>query len=140
MYGPFKKEDICKHYDSEMGMCEKRTCFKSPIPNIATCTLAPCDDFEAKVDNCRWCNSYRIDPDLNPDNDFHAGCIGTTTDKNQIMMCSGYNEAPRIEFNRWNPSDQRWHTVGIYYPKFCPECGREISEWPKRHKEESYES
>ena len=50
------------------------------------------------------------------------------------MLECGNRDALRIEFNRWNDNDKMWHTVGRYYPKYCPECGRKITEWPEVHR------
>lgn len=46
-----------------------------------------------------------------------------------IMINSGNGEPLNIEFLEWAPTRERWETVGKYYPKYCPECGRKIDEY-----------
>ena len=124
----------CEHWDSELGLCKKKTLWISgEMPSIYICE-GMCEHFKVKQENCRWCNSYRIDFELHEDNDFHAGTVGDTAPHNQIMLECGNRDALRIEFNRWNDNDKMWHTVGRYYPKYCPECGRKITEWPEVHR------
>jgi hypothetical protein len=43
------------------------------------------------------------------------------------MFNSGMGKPCEIEFRNWY--NGRWHAVGYYYPKFCPECGRELNEY-----------
>lgn len=126
--------ECCEHYDIELGLCKKKTVWVSGEMPLIHCCHGMCEFFRIKEDNCRWCDSYRINFELNEDNDFHAGTIGETESHNQIMYESGNRDAPRIEFNRWGDQTNMWHTVGRYYPKYCPECGRKITEWPEVHK------
>lgn len=46
-----------------------------------------------------------------------------------IMINSGNGEPLNIEFLEWASTRERWETVGKYYPKFCPECGRRLDEY-----------
>jgi len=46
-----------------------------------------------------------------------------------IMINSGNGEPLNIEFLEWAVTRDRWETVGKYYPKFCPECGRRLDEY-----------
>lgn len=81
---------------------------------------------------CGYCNNARIDDTLTNDNDFSSHCV-SYHDKNRVMVSSGYGKPLRIEFEQWNDKSQIWITTETYYPKFCPECGREIVEFKKEH-------
>lgn len=50
-----------------------------------------------------------------------------------IMINSGNGEPLNIEFLEWAVTRERWETVGKYYPKFCPECGRRLDEYEKNN-------
>lgn len=93
---------------------------------------------------CRFCfNAYvattlpeteddYFGPELTDDNDFSSATIGNVgcLPNNypiQMYLNSGNGEATNIEICQWYQS--RWHTVGKYYPKYCPECGRELDEY-----------
>lgn len=80
---------------------------------------------------CYVCNNARLDPELTDYNDFNSGTIGSFSKDCRIMLTSGFGNPLRIEIARWNDSIQQWVDIGIYYPKFCPECGREIWEYRK---------
>lgn len=123
----------CEHYDHELECCSLLSDWTDAMPLLQPCIDGPCKHYTKAAEKCRWCSSCRTDHNLTNENDFHAGTVGMTTPKYQIMIESGNNDAPRIEFNRWNESDQMWHTIGAYYPKYCPECGRKITEWPEVH-------
>lgn len=124
----------CIHYDGELALCRLHTSWSTAMPSITVCE-GKCKDYEQEPERCRWCNNYRTDHNLNPDNDMHAGTVGITSPHYQIMYCTGNHDAPRIEYNRWDDkgATPMWHTMGIYYPKYCPECGRKIDEWPECH-------
>ena len=79
---------------------------------------------------CKYCFNSRIcdDDDFTDKNDYSAICVGNSLEKYNIMFCSGWGRAPRIEFDVLS-SDDLMHTVAVFYPKFCPFCGREITEY-----------
>lgn len=79
---------------------------------------------------CGYCFNARIceDGELTDDNDFSAICIGEGSECFRVMFCSGWGQAPRIEFDMLGV-DAIMHTVARYFPKFCPECGRKITEY-----------
>jgi hypothetical protein len=45
------------------------------------------------------------------------------------MISSGYGEPVRMEIDHWYEHLREWRTVGKYYPKYCPECGRKLDEY-----------
>ena len=73
-----------------------------------------------------------FDEGLNDSNDFGSSTIGVSCSlpngsPHQIYINSGAGKATNIEVCEWY--NGRWHTVGVYYPKFCPECGRPLDEY-----------
>lgn len=79
---------------------------------------------------------------LNDDNDSSACVVGSKTDGFQIFLNSGGGEAVNIELCQWQEEGYRgqpgWTTIGIYYPKFCPECGRKLEEYIINERGTSY--
>ena len=78
---------------------------------------------------CHICNNALVDDELNHDNDFASHTIGYNCNGFRAMISSGWNKPVRIEFEQWCPNIKQWVPVGVYYPKYCPECGRELSEY-----------
>ena len=66
--------------------------------------------------------------ELTDDNDGSSCGIGFSGDSYQMYFNSGMGKACNIETCVWGPDD-RWHTAAIYYPKYCPECGRKLDEY-----------
>lgn len=92
------------------------------------------------MDNiCRFCfNAYvastlpepednYFENELTDDNDFSSVTIGFSDERHQLYLNSGGGEPINIEVCEWY--NGRWHTIVKYYPKFCPECGRELDEY-----------
>ena len=94
------------------------------------------DKEEQKQVICGKCFNARMgfDDNLTDDNDMSSFSIGKSQDGFRMMYTSGDGKPPRIEAQQW---DERvgWYNVGIYYPKHCPECGREITEYGEINKE-----
>lgn len=84
---------------------------------------------------CRSCYNARFDDELTDENDFSSKTIGTADNDYRMMYSSGYGKPPRLQFDAWNDKRKEWMTVGLYYPKHCPECGREINEYTKGAKQ-----
>lgn len=84
---------------------------------------------DAMLTPCNMCDNARINEELSDDNDFSSCTIGSFDKDCRIMLTSGWGKPLRIEISRWNDEAQRWEDIGVYYPKFCPECGREIKEY-----------
>lgn len=79
-----------------------------------------------------------FDEGLHDDNDGSSCSIGKSGDSFSIMFNSGMGKPCEIEFRNWY--NGRWHTVGYYYPKFCPECGRLLDEYKIDERGTKYES
>ena len=92
-------------------------------------------DEEAKQPYCKYCFNARIykpteeelmDPfstELTDENDSSSCSVGRATHELRFMISSGHGEPVRIEIDKFYHGLQEWHTVGKYYPKYCPECG-----------------
>ena len=104
-----------------------------------------CDSY--KVDEterkpyCKYCFNARVykpteeermDPfatELTDENDSSSCGVGHTAKHLRYMISSGHGEPVRIEIDEFIDMYQEWHTVGKYYPKYCPECGRRLDEY-----------
>lgn len=78
---------------------------------------------------CYLCDNARLNHELEDYNDFSSSCIGNFSQDCRIMLTSGSGKPLRIEIARWCEEAEQWVDIGVYYPKFCPECGREIREY-----------
>lgn len=104
--------------------------FGSPII-VAAIENAPAENVVElnKIEPCYLCDSARLTDDLEDYNDFSSSVIGSFSHDCRIMLSSGNGKPLRIDIARWNNESQRWVDIGIYYPKYCPECGRKIWEY-----------
>lgn len=65
--------------------------------------------------NCRFCCK---------DENFAYFVMNDNGKGSRIIIRSG-GEMPLIILSE-NLIQNRWHTLGVYMPKFCPECGRKL--------------
>ena len=96
---------------------------------------------EAKQPYCKYCFNARVykptdeelmDPfatELTDENDSSSCSVGFSSTNVRFMISSGHGEPVRIEIDRWSDTLREWTTVGKYYPKYCPECGRRLDEY-----------
>ena len=99
---------------------------------------------EDKAPYCKYCFNARVykpteeelmDPfatELTDENDSSSCGVGTSCNNTRLMISSGYGEPVRIEIDKFFEDYQEWHTVGKYYPKYCPECGRKLDEYDNK--------
>ena len=82
---------------------------------------------------CNFCTNGRTHEELNDDNDYGSHTIDgyRIEDKGyRLMLTYGWGKPLRIEADVWNDKRKEWSLhVLQYYPKFCPECGRRLSEY-----------
>ena len=90
---------------------------------------------------CKYCFNARVykpteeelmNPfatELTDENDSSSCGVGTSSASTRFMISSGYGEPVRIEIDKFIELRQEWVTVGKYYPKYCPECGRRLDEY-----------
>lgn len=73
------------------------------------------------------------DTGIDDSNDACSITIGHSASEHQIYFNSGNGKPCNIEICEWKENGYRgqpgWATVGVYYPKFCPECGRPLVEY-----------
>lgn len=77
---------------------------------------------------CNKCMNAFVEPELEPDCDFASRSIGDSSKGYRMMLNTGARRKTHISLERWNEQHQQWETEGIYVPKYCPECGRELKE------------
>lgn len=102
------------------------------------------------MDICKYCFNARVEAELTPDsyepiltdvNDLSIHVIGDSADGNRIAFVSGAGKPIRLEIETlcspvaYTPDncEKRWVTVGRYFPKFCPECGRKLDEYTEKN-------
>lgn len=97
---------------------------------------------QEKKTYCKYCFNARIyrpteeelmDPsatELTDENDFSSCGVGHCHSKERRFMINSGNGHPvNIEFELLDNRTKEWYTVGRYYPKYCPECGRRLDEY-----------
>lgn len=84
---------------------------------------------ETMSEPCYMCDNARLNDDLDDDTDFGSFTVGKSGKGSRIMIITGWGKPLRITSEKWNETVKRWVTVGIYYPKYCPNCGRKIVEY-----------
>lgn len=77
---------------------------------------------------CGRCLNAYVDDELTPENDFSAFSLGTSENGHRMMIQTGNGRPTEVVSEVWNPTVKMWETTGYYYPKYCPECGRELFE------------
>ena len=82
---------------------------------------------------CEFCDNGRTNDELDDDNDYGSISIDGIRHDDvgyRLMLTYGWGKPLRIETDIWNNKRQEWSLhVLQYYPKFCPECGRRLSEY-----------
>ena len=80
---------------------------------------------------CRMCLNARVDEseELTDDNDLSYISVGSVDDGYRIMIWSGGRKPVSIIFEAANKDCNEMKVVGRYYPKFCPNCGRPLTEY-----------
>lgn len=89
-----------------------------------------------------WHALERADEDLfetplTDENDASSVTIGSTDTGYQMYFNSGRGAACNIELMRWRP-DYGWAPIARYFPKFCPECGRALTEYKVHDRGQSF--
>ena len=76
---------------------------------------------------CHMCNNARADDELTEDNNLSYLAVGESVRRFRILFASGGGKPFRllVEFL----IDNRWSTAAVYYPKYCPNCGRRLLEY-----------
>ena len=77
---------------------------------------------------CDKCMNAFVNPELEPDYDFASRSLGDSSKGYRMMYNTGARRKTHISLERWSEDHKQWETEGIYIPKYCPECGRELKE------------
>lgn len=125
--------------------CEKCDLFNSlgcPYGYELGAKYEDCDEFRPRREHekysdypetCQFCDNGRTNEDLSDDTDYGSASIdGIRYDDKgyRLMLSYGWGKPTRVELDVWNDKRQEWSlNVLQYYPKFCPECGRRLSEY-----------
>lgn len=78
----------------------------------------------------QWCNDRACDGCWGIKEFVICKSIGDSSNGYRMMYCSGNGKPPRIEVETWEEKIG-WYKIGVYYPKYCPNCGREIREYER---------
>lgn len=73
------------------------------------------------------CDNAHTNPELDSDNDLSYSGVGEGDPRFRFMIRSGDSKPTVILFEEHHDASG-WHLVGFYYPKYCPNCGRELFE------------
>lgn len=77
---------------------------------------------------CRFCTNANTDPELDHTNDLSYMGIGDCEKGYTVFFRTGANRPTAILFEDRINLQSASHLAGLYIPKFCPECGRELVE------------
>lgn len=72
------------------------------------------------IKSCGMCASAYTDPELNSGNDLSYISVGKWAHGYRAFLRSGDGRPIEIVFETWGTS---WESIGVYRPKFCPNCG-----------------
>lgn len=78
---------------------------------------------------CEMCDSALVNQEMDEDADLSYITIGKCLSDYRLVMAAGGRLPPRIEIDYRDGN--RMQSAGVYYPKFCPNCGRRITEKEK---------
>lgn len=113
-------------YECQGGPLEMNTAFIR-LKEIAHGCMASAKLDRSKFEACRMCDSAFTNPELAPDNDLSYCSIGKCEKGYRMFIRSGDGKPVEILVEKWNDV-AGWQIIGHYYPKYCPECGRHITE------------
>ena len=85
-----------------------------------------------KFKPCHICNNARVDADLADDNDLSYSSVGFALAGCRMMFRSGGRKPLCLRVEEL--TEGCWELIAYYRPRFCPNCGRPIVEYPERSK------
>lgn len=74
---------------------------------------------------CKYCFDASVDNEIEG-YDFSYHSIGKAENGFRFLFRNGGSKPIAILFEKWNVN--QWNLIGIYKPKYCPECGRPLKE------------
>lgn len=114
--------------------------------SVISIDTLPDVEFVERPPYCKYCFNARVykpteeelmDPfatELTDENDSSSCGVGKSSGGTRFMISSGCGEPVRIEIDKFLELRQEWITVGKYYPKYCPECGRRLDEYDESNR------
>ena len=134
---PYRDDSEFVKYEPNCGDCTFGTlCTMYNSKNYGNiCSSFRRKHLEKIKEPCSFCLNAYFDDELNDDNDFSSFTIGGGLSDNRIMLSVGDGKPLRITSESYDYEYRGWIVNSIYYPKFCPECGRQIIEYKKVEKE-----
>ena len=124
--------DDCKHYKTLDTLVKEAINIDKQADTTKNCYCKYC--FNARV--YKPTDEELMDPfstELTDENDYSSCSVGHCFSRNRRFMINSGNGHPvNIEFEEWTEEMPEWHRVGIYYPKYCPECGRILNEYDNK--------
>ena len=95
------------------------------------CSSFRCKQLEKIKEPCNFCDNAFFNNELTDDNDFSSFTIGSSLSDNRLMLSVGAGKPLRITSEHYDYEYRGWIFNSAYYPKFCPECGRQIIEYQR---------
>lgn len=77
---------------------------------------------------CKFCNNVATDSELTENNDLSYTSLGVCEDGYCIFFKTGDGRPTEILFEDRKNLKTLTRCAAYYIPKFCPECGRELTE------------
>lgn len=110
------------------GVCEEK------VIRVALKDCMLLEDRSSSKTPCFLCDNARVNDELTDENDLHYHTIGKFEDGFRALIGTGDGKPLRILLEQRrclykSRPEKEWVTVGIYEPQFCPNCGRELSEY-----------
>lgn len=79
-----------------------------------------------KHPSCDFCSTFDI-VDVDPENLYISRCVSSCNEARVNMFINAHGKRGLyFDILHWFPGHDTANTVGIYKPKFCPECGRDL--------------
>lgn len=113
------------HYQCEAGPLSMNKSFVR-LKEIANSGI------HAKLDRdiwkaCHMCDSAFTNPELNTNNDLSYYSIGECEKGYRMLIRSGGGKPVDVLVERWTEGIG-WQLVGFYRPRYCPNCGRPLTD------------
>ncbi|MBP1559724.1 MAG: hypothetical protein J6C96_00550 [Oscillospiraceae bacterium] len=106
---------FCEHYKT--GFCTNCIYFVSDNKN------------KGYKQPCSMCVNAKVDDELTDENDFSSISVGESAQGCRMSINSGNGRPVCIEVEEWDDNSHQNVVIASYYPKYCPNCGRELLEY-----------
>ena len=96
------------------------------IPDVPS-FVSPNGNTTAGKCPCCMCNNARVDDKLTEDDNLSYLAVEESVRPFRILFASGCGEPFRLLVQFL--IDGQWSAAAVYYPRYCPNCGRELLEY-----------